>query len=333
MIKAESSTKQHKTIYYKKVILGGVKGSKTLQDILSEIFDKSSDYSCVEKRTEKISEDGKIKQAINSFSNKEKMFYGQLIIYEEGRSQELMKISSNAESYEISAVSAKEISGDFDISQEFIESFLYFCVIDNDLALIQSRSLKSRDLEKHLHWLIFEHASILKDGSLILSDKPNDDVVKRIERSPAKKINIGAPVESSGEVKFSTEEEKTTTRFVPTGMAAKVLDVLMGGGWLDQQSFDASLDDANLRLKLEIGFSRRTSVEGQQILDSMSTSLRHMDSEDVTITLGNGSTIQGHDIRLSGKVTATLNNGVIDDFELESEMYKWMEQRVSGYKF
>ena len=327
--KTSERSRQAKTIHYKKVIL---QGAKTLQDVLKDVFRKSSDYSYVGRRTEKISEDGKVRTVINGFSNEEKVFYGQLIIYEEGRSQELMRISSDAESYEIKAVSANNISGSVDDNQEFIESFLYFCVIDNDLALIQSRSLRSKDLERHLQWLIFDCTSALQDGCIILSDKPSEDIVNKVKINPAQKIRIGSPVQSNGGEPVTMEEEKIGVKYIPVGLASKVLNVLIGDGWLDRESFDTSLDEANLKLKLEIGFSRKTSKDGQLILDKISNSLRHMDSEDIEITLSDGSTIKGDEVKLSGKVTAVLNNGVIDENELKLAMFDWMIQRIANHQ-
>lgn len=52
--------------------------------------------------------------------------------------------------------------------KEFIDSVLYFGVIDNHVAIIQSRSLTARTLESYLGWLLGEAAKALPANSALI---------------------------------------------------------------------------------------------------------------------------------------------------------------------
>ncbi|RDF38423.1 hypothetical protein DWA26_18990, partial [Acinetobacter baumannii] len=90
------------------------------------------------------------------------MFFGELIIVESGKAQAVLKIDNDsATEFPIKTYLTEDLPDDEDesvevVRKEFIDSVLYFGVIDNHVAIIQSRSLTARTLESYLGWLLGE---------------------------------------------------------------------------------------------------------------------------------------------------------------------------------
>ncbi|MGP9796201.1 hypothetical protein ACT3UJ_02400 [Halomonas sp. 86] len=333
---------QRKTIYYKHVSIHGEKHD--LQTLLQKVFDKGSSTHFAKARMEALSESSNVRRLINEIKDRERMFYGQMLMFEPGKPQGLLTLDDSVEHYSIDALTTDKIRLESEGGQshgsedkkirEFVDSFLYFSVIGNHLAVVQSRSLTSRELEAHLQWFLSDKAQVIgKDSAVILSDKPLEKTIKKLESRSAKKILLGAPVLTGEGVPLDIDSSggsmARSVKFTPKGMGFDVLKGLMGEKWLDQQEFSEELDDANLKVKLEVTYSRKTSKEGQKVLDSIATSLRHTDSADVTIMLNGGGDIKGGELRLSGNVDFIYYDGVLDENLLYDNMFKWLRDKVS----
>ena len=340
-----SQKKQKKKIYYKRVEIHGEK--RTLQALLEDVFDNKKATHFAKSRMESVNFGGTVNRLVNEFIDRERMFFGQMLMFETGRAQGFVTLDETAESYAVDALTTDKIrlEGEGRESEqkakearkvrEFVDSFLYFSVMGNHLAVVQSRSLTSRELEAHLQWLLSDKACVIdKSSALILHDKPLKSTIEKLERKPAKKITLGAPVLTGDGVPLDirgNEESSGETKgvkFFPRGMGFDVLRSLMGKEWFDQQEFTEELDSANLRVKLEVTYSRKTSNEGQKILDSVATSLRHTDSADVKIELKGGGSIKGEDLRVSGEVDFVYLKDKLDSNVLYDNMYKWMMDKI-----
>lgn len=133
--------------------------------------------------------------------------------------------------------------------------------------------------------------------SIIFQEKPASSVVRQLESSPVKNVVLGrSPIESE-EIEVSTKKdinsikseqkrlESKTVQFKPSGIGTKILNSVLGDGWATKLDLEDSLDDANLQVKLEISYNRKTTGSGQFVLDSIATSLRDLDDDNVKIEL------------------------------------------------
>ena len=81
------------------------------------------------------------------------------------------------------------------------------------------------------------------------------------------------------------------------------LEFNVGEKWFDDLKLEDSLDESNLQVNLEITYFRKTNKDGQLLMDTLATSLRNMDEDDIEITLKGGGTIKGGDLKLSGSIS------------------------------
>jgi hypothetical protein len=347
----KSSTKP-KTIHYKSVF---ITGEVNLQLAIQTALSKSGPAAKPSQRQQKINNDDSSVIFINKFSDYNGMTFGQLVFLESGKRQPFITVDDDAEFYSIDSLSSEKIpeeskAGDVASEElakkrrEFLESMLYFGVIDNHMIIMQSASLKSRELEAHLSWLLGTCTNSIPENSmLILKDKPAESVYQKMESKPVKSIKIGAPLtgEAHNDPSAPKEQrvEKTETvethankvRFTPQGMAASLLRAALPEGFLDKLDLDDSLDEANIHVALEITYLRKTTKVGQRVIDSVATSLRHSPESDVVINLQGGGKIKGDELKLSGNIGVKfMENGLIDESILYYEMHKWLLTKISS---
>jgi len=293
-------------------------------------------------------------RVINRSNTFQTILFGQLILFEQGKSQALMTISDDAAFYDINAITSQQIKLEADsniteeekqkIKREFIDSILYFGVLKNHIMIVQSSSLRTKDLETHLNWLIHSFGnSFSNDSILILKDKPTEETIKKLEKTPVKKINLGSvPIKSktddgSVQIQHTTNpsaekgiQKVRKMKFLPVGRGGSILKAAFGESWFSELKLEDSLDEANLQVNLEITYLRKTNDDGQLLMDTLATSIRNMDDEDVEIFLQGGGTIKGGDLRLSGNVSVQYSDGLIDENHLYLQMHKWLHSKIGA---
>ncbi|EPG2565128.1 hypothetical protein PU705_003913, partial [Acinetobacter baumannii] len=215
------------------------------------------------------------------------------------------------------------------VRKEFIDSVLYFGVIDNHVAIIQSRSLTARTLESYLGWLLGEAAKALPENSaLILKDAPNPTVKQKLESTPAKTISISSGIGSTELQPVHTVESSIPAK-IDYKIEDNVVDVLKSAFGVDLENLklEDGLDDANLKLKLTLTYNRKTSKSGQKVIDTVASSMRHND--DYVITLEDGTKVTADNLKMSGKISVeTINNKVYND-GLKVQLYNWMTTNIN----
>lgn len=344
-----SSTKP-KSIHYKNVF---ITGDANLQLLLKSALSATGTANKPSLRQQKNNDEDTSVVFVNKFKEYNGMSFGQLVYLESGKQQPFITVDDDAEFYSISSLSSEKIP-DTEPTQdskelvakkrrEFLESMLYFGVLDNHMIIMQSASLKSRELEAHLSWLLGTKTSQIDASTmLILRDKPAESVYAKMERKPVKSIHVGAPLTTELAIDPSQPKKEpvrgpdidevraSKLRYTPQGMAAALLRVV-APGLLDKLELDESLDESNIQVALEITYMRKTTKAGQQVIDSLATSLRHSPESDVVINLQGGGKIKGDELKLSGNINVKfLDSGLIDESVLFHEMHQWLISKISA---
>ncbi len=297
---AETVTKK---IHYKRAVISG---GGNLQEILERVFIDGSPAHRVGQRKEVVSADTNSFRVINHKRDYNGMLFCQMIYFEPGRSQAYITLNDDAESYALDALT-NEVLNNIDEPaereqhrKEFVDSFLYFGVFENHLVVLQSSALRSRELEAHLGWLVGSFGGVAVGTAIILQDQPSQETFDRVARASVKKIEIGSPVTTAevvpeGERQVQQNaapaeevEDARRVRFFPTGLAGDVIKAALGADWFNRLDLEEDLDEANLKVSLEITYVRQTTRVGQRMIDNIATSLRHVDEADVRISLNGG---------------------------------------------
>ncbi|HIH4316756.1 TPA: hypothetical protein ACYSBI_000672 [Morganella morganii] len=345
-----SKDNRNKVVHYKRAVLSNCES--TLQEIISSIISKDGTASKVSNRREKISpsDTNSPFRLINKNEVYKTILFGQLILFEQGKSQTLMTINDDSEFYDIDAITSEQIQLLSDetltnedakkVKREFIDSILHFGIYQNHVMIVQSKALTSKDIENHLNWLIHRFSDYLnEDNFLILQDKPSEKTIEIMESTPVKKIKLGSvPIkaeDSNGNISIENKnierlEKVKKIKYMPAGRGGDIIKAMLGSDIFNDLKLEDSLDDANLQVNLEITYFRKTSKSGQNILDSLASSMRHIDEDDIEINLDGGGTIKGGELRLRGNLSVQYYNGLIDENHLYLQMHKWLLSKVDA---
>lgn len=341
-----SKETKRRAINYKLVKLGN--HPLTLQEMLeATLLDEKSAYRKAAFRRETLTDDDKSYRFINRFRNyNDDMLLCQLVQFEQGRSQMTIVLDDEADMLEVNPISAKDIkqskvSKEKSKSTEFLESMAYFGVMGNHMVVMGSQALKSRELERHLQWYLNTLTQQNIDSAIILSDKPTASAMKQLEQSPAKSVSIGSDISYEQDVsslpdvpQYKSEEQEINeakkVKWTPNGVGANIIEFLKSKGYIENLDLGETLDDANLQVSIEFTYNRKTTKSGQKVIDTISSSLRHLEKEDVKINLQGGGQIKGDELKLSTTIGVGFFEGKVDESDLYYKMKNWLQSKISS---
>ncbi|MCU4428525.1 hypothetical protein [Acinetobacter pittii] len=326
------SENKPRVAHYKKC---KISGPKSLQQLLKEtLLLEGSLFSKAVDRQQNINENSEDYFFINHRSEYQEMLFAELLFVEKGKAQSFMRIDTSLDEFEIKPFTVDNIpdddeTADVNKQKEFVDSVLYFGVIENHVVVIQSRSIQAKHLEQHLGWLLGSTVSgaLPKDSALILSDVPDEKVHEQLVKTPAKKLLIGSDVGSKTTQHLVPATEQIKTESMTFRVQDKIVSLLktMTGIDIGDLELSESLDDANLKLKVVLSYDRKTSKCGQLVLDSVAASMRNFDDDDYQIELSNGAILKGGALKISSKLKVETINGSVNRQGLIVEMFKWLK--------
>ena len=238
------------------------------------------------------------------------------MVYEPNRQQAYLTLDPGKEYYEIASQSLGE-------KEAFADEVYYFGVRDNDLACLQTRSIREKQLESHLHWLLTTKTSHVNDDvKLEIVNQPKMEIYKKVQNRPAKSIKIGTHVFSEKQTGISPDR-RSRKRFNITGMADDLLRAAIGSKYDKIRWLEGNLDEANLEVVLEVKFNRRTTSSGQEVLDKVASSLRHVQDVDYEVEFKGRSRIKGDQMKISKSIQMRLlsSSGLVDETDLYKQMH------------
>lgn len=315
---------RRKTMHYKRAEMK-IPGAK-LQDYLKKAFRKKSRPR---ERMELLDELGTTKRFVNSKTHLAGMLCGQMMLYEHGKHQSIIVLDDDKDEYPVESIDIKPTEEGK--RREFLESVLYFGILENHVVVVQSKSLRARQLETHLNWLLGDCTRTMPPNQVVfLSDRPTESARRKIEKSPVKSVVFGTTLETEGVPEAELQKTRPSARkfkFRPVGKGFDILAAAFGGNWRETIKLEDSLDEANLMVNLEVTYFRKTTENAHRVLDNIATSMRHTEEGDVRVKLEGGGQIKGDELKCTGYVNVDTYNGIVDSKQLYQEMFSFLNDR------
>lgn len=323
----------NKTLHYRYAQI--TKSNNTLQELFHNAI--HSDELCIaDNRQENFNSNSKEFRMINAIKEESSMLFGQLILVCPEQAQVILNMESGATTYTINPFSLNDDNvQEKKIKKEFINSILYFLIYKNHVVIMQSKALSTRDLETHLFWFL-DKANQLNDNSeFILQTQPPKETIEEIEKTPVKAIKIGSALAVSKPEKNDKTTDKdvseTKSLKLKNALSLDILKTILPQWIMEERKLVECFDDANLQVNLEIFYSRKTTTKGQEFIDTIATSLRHIVNEDnLKIHLKGGGTLDGDKLQLSTSIKIDLVNNLIDETNLLKQMKEWLMSKISN---
>lgn len=316
-----AKVRRRKSIQYKRAQF-----KDTGTDLQSYIENALKSAQKPTNREEHLDDKGVVRRVINSSRTQNSMVFGQMIRYEQGKDQTVVVMDEDSDEYPVEQIPLNQ--GNDGKRREVVESVLYFGVLENHVVLVQSHALKARDFERHLEWLLKQCTSVFpSDNALYLSDQPSDEARKKIEKLPVKKVSLGAELDAEPVSEKEVESSKSV-KFRPYGKGFDILQAALGEDWRNNLKLEDSLDEANLKVSLEVTYFRKTTEKAHAVLDNIATAMRHSEPDDVKVELQGGTVLKGSELKMTGYIHVDTHNGVADSSDLYAEMNEWLKARI-----
>lgn len=217
--------------------------------------------------------------------------------------------------------------------KHFLESPLYFAIRDNHVVVLQSKSIRTDSLERHLNWLLRQAGIISEKQQLALTDVIPEDVKKRLKAKPISRVLLRTPF-------FETvaQAETVTGSGVRPAKAARgagidILKAILPSAKFSGLNVDQLTELQNVQLSLEVKLSGgRKATKGQAEGDMMKTlarAFRNVPNADfVEVESAGGGTTKGNDLRVHEKVDVDSLDGVLVLSSVYHSLATWLENLI-----
>ncbi len=334
--------KVQKAVIYKRANFHTGVSGQTLKTLLEAALSKRPKHG--ERRQNVASADDPIYHAIGSTKCESPGFvFGALMTY--APDTDSLCIIDDAEAVDVVLEKVSPPATDDSKRREFLASLMFFAVIGNHVVLMQSQALKSAHLETHLQWYL--HASEVLEGTntLTLIDTPSEAVKKRMNQAKGvRAIKLGGEVlppsviraqpatapdalQKTRDVAVQTTALATATQEDFGVLAA--LKKLMSPSQAAKIDFE-KLAGSNIELSVTLRYSRKTTEDGQKLMDSLGAALRNTEDVDTELQLVGGGSIKGSDLKLTGTIGVMSYDGQMNPSEVYEGLRQWLLQKVSA---
>ncbi|ELB7529521.1 hypothetical protein ACFD7L_003442 [Vibrio vulnificus] len=336
-----------KMLHYRYASIENYDGVDSLSTMLKKAFSK---LDLVIDRYQEIKEDSfdddsddvrKAKLFINNAMPMYDIIFGDFMRYADGTNKSIVTIDNNAKYLKLEMI-APSRSKDGK-RREFLDSILYFGVFKNHVAVIQSTILKTKELEKHLNWLLHKSNVLPSESYIYLTKKIPETQQKKLDNSNTKVLKFGAPLVDSldgqplNEMATVSVESVDTKNFKysPKGMGLNWL-LSAFGDMKELERFGLSkeilsqdaLQGSDLKVSLEVSYTRKATKQSQTIINQVSKAFRHVHPDEITIQYDKVGTLKGRELSLEKKLTVKFVDGVIDSQDLYPKIREWLKEQI-----
>ncbi len=341
---------KNKTLHYRYAEIRNYDGEMTLADMLNKalasLYLVKNRYQIVNEDSHDPEEEGynKSRLFVNNKAVRWDIVFGDLMRYSDGTNKSIVTIDDQAEHLEVESMAPPESAKGQ--RREFLDSILYFGAFKNHVAIIQSSVLRTSELERHINWLLREAEVIDKDVFVLLTSKIPDRAQKKLEKSDAKVLKIGAPLIDSVDDKPVAELQEAygednkfdakKVRVEPKGLGLSWLlnafgdmDKLKEYGITDELLSEDAVNGSSINVSLEISYSRKASQQSQSIINNVSTAMRHSHPDDISIDYGKVGRLVGRELVLHKRLNLRYYDGVLDAEDLYPKVREWLIEQIT----
>lgn len=281
---------------------------------------------------------------VGEFQIETEYVFGVLLRYAPGTNPVFVVDDEKAVKLTVEQLSAPET--DDGKRRELVDAMLYFGIADNHLVMMQSSSLRSDHLERHLQWLLHKSRALPDANTFQLIDQPPKAVRERLMKAKVKELDIGgaltpvpvakpavtSPGAQPGEIKTSVAVlEESSTHDIGEG-GTGIIDAikrLLDPDQAARLDFE-KMAGANIEYVLKIRYRNSTTEDGQTLMNTLGSALRHADSVETRIKLHGGGEIKGDQLRLSGNVRVDTYNGIPASSEVFEVIRAWLLEKLKS---
>lgn len=345
--------KIQKSVVYKRVSFHASTKGKTLKALLEDAIRVRPTLGL--RRQNVADAENPVYHALGSPHIEEKGFvFGTLMTYTPGTDPLFFIDDENAKNVTLEKVPAPP--SDDGKRREFLASMMFFGVIGDHLVLMQSQALKSAQLEAYLRWYLHGAEVLEGTNTLHLIDTPTETIKKKMnEGKGVKSIKLGGEVvptsvlpplpplppiaglPAPGQAQSLPAQTGIQQVAVHASAVATqedygvfaALKKLMKPSQAAQIDFDM-LAGSNIEMSVTLKYNRKTSDNGQKLMDTLGVALRNNEDVETELVLNEGGSIKGSDLKMTGTIGVMSYGGQLNESEVYEGLREWLLKKVSA---
>jgi hypothetical protein len=310
---------KRKQLYYRRANVIG--NSNTLQRLLEDAL--FTERRKVKDRILEVSDardpDSHYHMFINTRVNDWGMLFGSVILHKPDSSKQAIVVDDNTDQFDVEALAP--FSGKDGKRRQFFDSIAYFGVLDNHVIIVQTRTIRTKEVEGYFEWLLHDCDKLTDVQGVLLESKFSFETRDKIRRANVKKVKASLPLLSGLKAKW--DKNHTTKRLELSGTGLDLLRELVGRGRYDNLNIQTEdLDD--LEVNIEVKYNRKASDGAQELLNRLTGAVQDSLDDDVSVELKGTGTVKGDEIEIKGYRSITHINDHVEPSDLFSQMFEWL---------
>lgn len=275
---------------------------------------------------------GEVKTLLNNrlIPPEDGMLSGSICLFEPGAHQPVIDYDSDAITMDLEALEPRlkrDPATGRDLLQEFLNGIMYFGVYGNHVVVVQALSLRIKQLEDYINWLLRQSGTVEENVLVYLEDQIEPAQVRQINKT--KSIKFLSPIcfnpISAG------REENQRVEIQPSGNGwDAVLAFLRGLAFPRECRIIDNIDDKSVQVALELKWIDKKARDHTPLLDQIANTIRNSEDIDFVIDMGDMGTITQNDFKLRKPFTVEIQNGLPNEAEIRRKMEEWLNALTSS---
>ncbi len=217
---------KRKRLYYRKSSLFG-NNTNTLQELLDNAL--FTEKCKVSQRMLSVSDardpDSDFKMFINTRINEWNMLFGSVILHKPDASVQTLVMEDDKEQLDVESLAPH--SGKDGKRREFFDSIAYFGVLDDHVIILQTRAIRTKELEGYFEWLLRDCGLLKDEQGILLESKFSIDTREKISRENVKNVKAKMPLLSGLKAQMNGDA-KDVQRLEFSGTGLDIIKELIG---------------------------------------------------------------------------------------------------------
>lgn len=188
-------------------------------------------------------------------------------------------------------------------------------MIKNHFIILQSRSIRIKDIENYINFILQDNLSITDDNFIVLQANNLSLNTDFLKRNIVKNVSLKLPLTYYGNNIDDT--------------ASELLKTLVGEHRINEMKKNAILNDGSpdresLSIDISIGYKYKASESEQDMLRKITQGLVDNRDESLTIELKGAGILRNDEIQLKDSVNIEYSNGMLIADNVAEEMISWL---------
>lgn len=314
----------NKVVRYRlaKVINGN---GKTLQELIDAALQKAVTAG---SRMQPLSGDAAIERlGINTTTVAFHIRLCELLCFQPGRKQATLLADDAQAAYSLEAIAA---SADPKERKEFVESIAYFGVIGNHVALVQSKTIRSKDVEDYLHWFLAATGVLTPEAFVILGDADLGQFEKHYAKAEVVSVRIGTPVSIHEATEGQAADSGAGSLFIDSTPLGVLRSTFSDDLNLPAISEDFRKEKIEMQVVVKVKGRKLSTESGHRFMSAIANATRHMEDRDFDIELKGLGTLSSKKAKKMLRPTKSIpvklseSGGLIDTESMAAQIHLFL---------